>query len=154
MIAVRWYGSGKTPALNLTILDLSDIYKEKYRYIMNEKQKRLYDYLIRHKLGAFNSIANGRWTDDMRGMDMKDEAAAAGRYIDDVANEGVREMWRNGVDGDVASLSRAEIRKVAEAAYLYALEKKKWRMTCSRDRIDKIISEAMDRVINAKENKV
>ena len=118
---------------------------------MNEKQEKLYDYLITHKLGAFNSIANSRWTNDMRRMNMEDEAKLAGKYIDDVAMEGMREMWRQGID-DIASLSRKEIREVAESVYLYALENKKWRMTCSAKRLDKIIMEEINKVLLGESN--
>jgi hypothetical protein len=84
----------------------------------------------------------------MRNISMEDEVKSAGRYIDDVASEGIREMWRKGIDNNVVSLSRNEIREVAEAAYLYALKNKKWRMTCSTNKIDKIISEEIDKLCN------
>ena len=129
---------------------------------MNDKQQRLYDYLMRYKIGAFNSIANSRWTDDMRSLNMEDEVRQAGRYIDDVAGEGIREMWRKGIDDGVAGLSRKEIRQVAEAVYLVALKNKQSRMgdrrsvedimktyrTESRINIDKIITEAIDKICN------
>ena len=115
---------------------------------MNNIQQKLYNYLLRYKLGSFNSIANNRWTDDMRGLNMEDESKSAGKYIDDVAIEGIREMWRKGIDNDVASLSRKEIREVAEAVYLYALKNKKWRMTCSAKRIDNIITEEINKICN------
>lgn len=114
---------------------------------MNDRQQRLYNYLMRYKIGAFNSIANSRWTDDMRALNMEDEVRAAGRYIDDVAGEGIREMWRKGIDNDVAGLSRKEIREVAEAVYLVALNNKKNRME-SRINIDKIITEAINKICN------
>ncbi len=129
---------------------------------MNDRQQRLYNYLMRYKIGAFNSIANSRWTDDMHSLNMEEEVRAAGRYIDDVAGEGIREMWRKGIDNDVAGLSRKEIREVAEAVYLVALKNKQSRMgdrrsvedimktyrTESRINIDKIITEAIDRICN------
>lgn len=122
---------------------------------MNDRQQRLYDYLMRYKIGAFNSIANSRWTDDMHSLNMEDEVRAAGRYIDDVAGEGIREMWRKGIDDDVAGLSRKEIRQVAEAVYLVALKNKQSRMGImktyraeSRINIDKIITEAIDKICN------
>jgi hypothetical protein len=129
---------------------------------MNDRQQRLYNYLMRYKMGAFNSIANSRWTDDMRSLNMEDEVRAAGRYIDDVAGEGIREMWRKGIDDDVAGLSRKEIREVAEAVYLFALKKKQERMgdrrsvedimktyrAESRISVDKIITEAIDSLVN------
>jgi len=130
---------------------------------MNERQQKLYNYLLKNKLGTFNSIANSRWTDDMRHMNMEDEVRQAGRYIDDVASEGIREMWRKGIDNDVAGLTRKEIRKVAEAVYFFALKKKQERMGDRRSiedimkrynenknhiNIDKIITEAIDRICN------
>lgn len=129
---------------------------------MNERQQKLYNYLLKNKLGTFNSIANSRWTDDMRHMNMEDEVRQAGRYIDDVASEGIREMWRKGIDNDVAGLSRKEIREVAEAVYLVALKNKQSRMgdrrsvediiktyrTENRINIDKIITEAIDKICN------
>ena len=122
---------------------------------MNDRQQRLYNYLMRYKIGAFNSIANSRWTDDMHSLNMEDEVRAAGRYIDDVAGEGIREMWRKGIDDDVAGLSRKEIREVAEAVYLVALKNKQSRMGImktyraeSRINIDKIITEAIDKICN------
>ena len=129
---------------------------------MNDRQQRLYNYLMRYKIGAFNRIANRRWTDDMLSLNMEDEVRQAGRYIDDVADEGIREMWRKGIDNDVAGLSRKEIREVAEAVYLFALKKKQERMTGSKSvediikkkqsetesriNIDKIITEAIDKI--------
>ena len=139
-----------------------DIYKKKLYFIMNDRQQRLYDYLMRYKIGAFNSIANSRWTDNMRSLNMEDEVRQAGRYIDDVAGEGIREMWRKGIDSDVAGLSRKEIREVAEAVYLFALKNKQSRMgdrrsvedimktyrAESRINIDKIITEAINKICN------
>ena len=116
---------------------------------MNDRQQRLYDYLIRYKIGAFNSIANSRWTDSMRGLNMEDEVRQAGGYIDKIADETIREMWRKGIDNDVAGLSRKEIREVAEAVYLFALKKKQERMVGeNRINIDKIITEAIDKICN------
>ena len=130
---------------------------------MNERQQKLYNYLLKNKLGTFNSIANSRWTDDMRNMNMEDEVKLAGKYIDDVASEGIREMWRKGIDNEVAGLTRKEIREVAEAVYFFALKKKQERMgdrrsindimktyneNKSRINIDKIITEAIDKICN------
>lgn len=129
---------------------------------MNDRQQRLYNYLMRYKIGLFNDTANGRWTDSMRGLNMEDEVRQAGGYIDKIADEAIREMWRKGIDSDVAGLSRKEIREVAEAVYLFALKKKQERMagsksvedimkkkqseTESRINIDKIITEAIDKI--------
>lgn len=123
---------------------------------MNDRQQRLYNYLMRYKIGLFNDTANGRWTDSMRGLNMEDEVRQAGGYIDKIADEAIREMWRKGIDNDVAGLTREEIRKVAEAVYFFALKKKQERMgdimktyrTESRINIDKIITEAIDKICN------
>lgn len=120
---------------------------------MDERQQKLYDYLIRYKLGAFNTIANGRWTNDMVDKSMRDEVRRAGKYIDAVAEEGIRDMWRKGIDDDVTSLSRKEIREVAEEAYFFALSNKQKRMQIAYENrigINKIIKEEISNFLKRK----
>lgn len=130
---------------------------------MNGLQKALYDYTLNSSCkarGAANELVKKFGVHDFYTTDLRALASECGSWILEPVNIAQNEMYKNGYT-DIARLSKSELREVAEEVMSYLFTKKRERMgdrrsiedimktyNESRINIDKIITEAIDRICN------
>ena len=122
---------------------------------MNGLQKVLYDYTLNSSCkarGAANELVKKFGVHDFYTTDLRTLASECGSWILEPIDIAQNEMYENGYT-DIARLSKSELREVAEEVMSYLFTKKKERMgetyrTESRINIDKIITEAIDKICN------
>jgi len=139
--------------------------RKKLYFIMNSLQKALYDYALNSSCkarGAANELVKKFGVHDFYTTDPRALASECGSWILEPINIAQNEMYENGYT-DIVRLSKSELREVAEEVMSYLFTKKRERMGDKRSlgdimkkynenknhiNIDKIITEAIDKICN------